>query len=464
MQRRDDNHWRHLAVTGLLLLVTATSFAASPVLMISVDGLKPEYILDADAKGLKIPYLRSLVAEGAYADGVVGVWPTITYPSHTTLVTGVAPAEHGILANLEFDPEHHFQESWFWYAQQVQVPTLWHAAHAAGLVTASVGWPVTVGATDIDYLIPEYWRQAGDGPDLNPSDRSLMAALSRPDDLLLRLQDAAGPYMMGNDTSLPGDEIKTRYAMEILRRYKPGLMTLHLSSLDAAEHAFGVFSPQANLDLEGIDAMLARLAAAARRSDPNRIVMVVSDHGFMPITHRVNLYIPFLRAGLIEATMDDTTKAVKISSWKAQPWLAGGMAAVMLRHPNDEQAEQSVEQLLHQLAMDPGSGIASIQGRTEIKPLGGFPDAAFVVVLKPGYYAGDSMTGDMVTEIHGVHGGHGFSPEYPDMRAAFFVSGGAIAQHRDLGVIDMRQVAPTVAQLLGVTLPSAKATPLHVTR
>jgi hypothetical protein len=130
----------------LLALLRSTVGDAAPVLMISVDGMKPEYVLEARASGLKIPFLRRLAAEGAYAEGVMGVWPTVTYPSHTTLVTGVAPAEHGIYSNLEFDPYQRFKDSWFWYARQVRVPTLWQAAHAQGITTASIGWPVTVGA------------------------------------------------------------------------------------------------------------------------------------------------------------------------------------------------------------------------------------------------------------------------------------------------------------------------------
>ena len=69
--------------------------------MISIDGLKPEYITQADAHGMKLPYLRTLLANGTYADGVVGIWPTVTYPSHTTLITGVWPAEHGIDNNQD---------------------------------------------------------------------------------------------------------------------------------------------------------------------------------------------------------------------------------------------------------------------------------------------------------------------------------------------------------------------------
>jgi predicted AlkP superfamily pyrophosphatase or phosphodiesterase len=435
-----------------LFLAIAAPGIAAPVLMISVDGMKPEYVLEAEQRNLKIPYLRSLVRSGTHAAGVIGVWPTVTYPSHTTLVTGVSPAEHGVLSNVEFDPEQHLKEAWYWYADQIRVPTLWRVTHAAHLTTASVGWPVTVGATDIDYLIPEYWRNTAPTKDLNPSDRYLIAALSRPDGLLAEMQKSLGPYMMANDTSLQGDEVKTRFAIDILRRHKPAFMTVHLSSLDDAEHGHGAFSAEANRDLEAVDSMLADLAAAARVANPAAIVVIVSDHGFTTLTHRVNLLIPFLHAGLVTSALDPATQMPKLASWKAQPWGAGGMAAVMLHDPVEPGTERAVGELLQSLAADPGNGIARIDGRVDIARHGAFPDAAFLVIMKPGFYATASLNGELVSEFPGGHGGHGFSPEYPEMRAAFFIVGAGIARGRDLGVIDMRQIAPTLAQLLGVSL------------
>jgi len=454
---------RRLAV-GLLFVIAAGSGIAAPVVMISVDGMKPEYVLEAEKRGLKIPFLRRLAAEGTYAEGVTGVWPTVTYPSHTTLVTGVSPAEHGIIANLEFDPEHHFAESWFWYASQIRVPTLWQAAHQAGLVTASIGWPATVGAGAVDYLLPEFWRVTGATENLNPSDRYLIGALARPPELPDQMRDAAGPYLMGNDISLHGDEIKTRYAIEILRRHKPTFLTLHLSSLDEAEHSFGPFSPQANQDLEAIDGLLSQVNTAAQAGNAATVLAVVSDHGFTSLTHKVNLYIPFASAGLIQTTTDPDSKVPKINSWKAQLWSAGGMCAVLLHDPADQQTEREVGALLSTLAADPANGIARILPREAIKPLGGFPDAAFLIVFNSGYYASANPAGDLVTEIHGQHGGHRFSPEYPEMRASFFIVGPGIARGRNLGVIDMRQIAPTLAQQMGVRLPSSKASPLRVAR
>jgi predicted AlkP superfamily pyrophosphatase or phosphodiesterase len=457
---------RRFLILPLALLAVAGFFAvaahAAPVLMISIDGLKPEYITQADAHGMKLPYLRTLLAKGTYADGVVGIWPTITYPSHTTLITGVWPAEHGIENNQVFDPEQKFRGAWNWYAPAIRVPTLWQVAHHAGLRTASIGWPVSVGATDVDYLIPEYWRGLSPGDDANPDDQLLMAALARPGTLIQQLKPAAGPYMNGNNTSIAGDEVKTRYTLEILRRFKPAFMTLHLSSLDESQHEHGPFSPEACADLEALDGMVARLAQQAIAGNPSAVVVIVSDHGFMNISHAVNLAIPFLQGGLIQGAMDPATKSPVVKSWKAQPWMAGGMAAIMLHDPNDHVTEQQVKTMLDGLAANPDNGIAEILDRDAMKKRGAYPDAAFLVVLKPGYYTANALTGSLVTPISGNRGSHGFSPEDPEMRSSFFAVGARIAHHRDLGLVDMRQIAPTVAGILHVPMPTAKATPLHL--
>jgi predicted AlkP superfamily pyrophosphatase or phosphodiesterase len=450
---RRVSFWRALPALPLLLCVmfACNSALAAPVLMISVDGLKPEYVLDADAHGLRIPFLRSMLRDGAYARGVNGVWPTVTYPSHTTLLTGLSPAEHGIYNNLEFDPKSTFANAWYWYAQQIRSPTLWQAAHDAGLSTASIGWPVSVGATAVDFLIPEYWRVAR-LTDVDPSDALLMAAVSRPEGLLQKMQARLGPYMRGNDPSPPGDDIKTRYALDILRTQKPKFMTIHLSSLDEQQHGHGPFSPEADADLEVIDGQLAQLFAASRANDPKAVALVVSDHGFVRITHKVNLMQPFLRAGLVQGG----------GAWQAQPWSGSGMAAVMLRDPADSQVQVQVRDLLQSMKADPNNGIAEVLERDAIKQRGAFPDASFLVIMKLGYYALCDMTSPLLSEVPGTQGSHGFSPEYPEMRAAFFMAGPGIAPHRDLGVIDMRRIAPTVAQQLGVHLSKGALAPLDV--
>jgi predicted AlkP superfamily pyrophosphatase or phosphodiesterase len=446
----------------LSLAAAAHCAAAASVLLISIDGMKPEYVLEADAHGLKIPFLRSMLREGTYAAGVAGVWPTVTYPSHTTLLTGVSPSVHGIFDNAQFDPRRTFDGAWYWYAEDIKARTLWQAAHDAGLSTASVGWPVSVGAQGVDTLIPEYWRTGRPRADVDPSDAALINAMTRPDGLMADLQARLGPYMAGNDPGPLGDVVKTRYALEILRTRRPKFMTIHLSALDEQEHAHGPFSVEANAELEELDADLARLFAAARANDPQSVAMVVSDHGFTTTTHRINLLAPFMQAGLVETSIDPQNHAATITSWKAEPWSGGGMAAVMLREPVEPGTEQAVRTLLQTLKADERNGIDAILEAADIKQRGAFPGASFLVVMKLGYYALAEPAGDVVSEVHGTYGSHGFSPDFPDMRAAFFVTGPGIARHRDLGVIDMRQIAPTVAQLLHAQLPAAVFKPLTI--
>jgi predicted AlkP superfamily pyrophosphatase or phosphodiesterase len=424
------------------------------MLMISVDGMRPDYVLHADEHGLRLPTLRRIMKEGTYAEGVTGVLPTLTYPSHTTLVTGVWPAQHGIFNNQRFDPEHNMDGAWYWYADQIRVPTLWSAAHAAGLKTASVGWPVTADSRDIDFLIPEYWRASVSVP-TNPDDLFLMNALSRPLNELNNIEARAGiPYMAGNDTSFAGDEIKTAYALDILKQQKPQFMTIHLSSLDEEQHLHGPFSAQANADLERLDGMLKRLIEQERHNDPGAVVVIVSDHGFVNISHKVNLGAAFVDDGLMQSSAAGTPGAL---AWQAQPWGFGGMFAIMLHDPNDVATKQKVRALLDKLAAQPGNGIEDILDTPQIAALGGPPDATYIVTLRKGYAPGVSLSGPLVTDIPGRQGNHGYNPATtPEMRASFFAAGPGIAGGKNLGVIDMRSIAPALADLLGISLPAAK--------
>jgi predicted AlkP superfamily pyrophosphatase or phosphodiesterase len=98
------------------------------MVLISIDGLIPDYVLNAGKYQLAIPNFRRLLAEGSYATRVKGVIPTTTYPSHATLVTGVPPATHGIVNNEFFDPFKKHEGAWYWYARDIKVPTLWEIA------------------------------------------------------------------------------------------------------------------------------------------------------------------------------------------------------------------------------------------------------------------------------------------------------------------------------------------------
>jgi predicted AlkP superfamily pyrophosphatase or phosphodiesterase len=444
---------RVLLLLGFVMHVSAAAADADAhsgkafVMLISVDGLKPEAILDASRNGLKVPNLRAFLVDGAYATGVRGVLPTLTYPSHMTLMTGTSPAKHGIYANTTFDPLDRNEAGWYWYAEDARVATLWSAAGAAGLKTANVYWPISVGAP-ITYNLPQIWRTGTD------DDLKLQRALATPG-LEQELSATLGRYPGGMEETVAEDEIRARFALRLLETKRPDFITVYFTGLDTEEHRSGPFSAAADAVLERLDSLVGALRAAAQRRAPGQAtVCVVSDHGFAPVEHDVNLYKAFLDAGLI--SLND---AQKISSWKAIPWKAGGSAAVMLASPEDATLRGEVSALLNKLASDPRNGIDRILSHDDIVRERGFPDAAFLVSFKTGYELGPSYTAALVSSPSNL-GMHGYPPDRPEMRASFFITGPHVAAGRSLGEIDMRQIAPTLAGILGISLPDAELGPL----
>jgi predicted AlkP superfamily pyrophosphatase or phosphodiesterase len=413
------------------------------LLVISVDGLRPDYVTAADAHGSKIPNLRRFLKDGTYAEGVQGVIPTVTYPSHTTLVTGVWPAKHGILANTTFDPLQKNEQGWYWYAEDIRVSTLWDAAAKADRTSASIQWPVTVGA-HITWNIPEYWRAS------TPDDAKLLSSVATPG-LLAEMEAELGEYHGGIETSAKDDEIRGRYAQWILEKKRPALLTLHLTALDHIEHQTGPFSPEALELLERLDVVIGNLRETAERLAPGRaIIAIVSDHGFVKVNAQLNLFAAFREAKLL--TLDEKEN---VTDWKAMPWVTGGSAAVVLKDPKDSATLAQVRELLAKLAGDPANGIDRILEAEELHKRGGYPTASFFVSLKPGWRTGSLLTGPVLSKTE-PGGTHGELPDLPDLRAAFFVIGPGVPAGRSLGLIDMREVAPTLAYLAGLSLPTAE--------
>ena len=414
--------------------------------------MHPNYVLKADEYGLRIPNLRRFLSEGVHAAGVRGVLPTVTYPSHTTILTGVWPAKHGIYANETWDPLRKNQGGWYWYAEDIRVPTLWQAAARAGYTVGSISWPVSVGAPGIAYNIPEYWRaQTND-------DLKLLRVISTPG-LLQELQKTAGDYAVSLDAAEAGDRDRTRYAIALIRQKGVRLLTLHLAALDHVEHSDGPFSARARQALEEIDAMVGQVAAAMREADPRAAICIVSDHGFGAAEHRLNLDVAFVQAGLI--TLDPKARIPTIADWKAQPWIQSGSAAIILKNPNDASTHARVDELLHRLAGDPNNGIDRILDRKAVADLGGAPNAAFWVDMKTNFLIGSALAGPLVEPI-ALHGAHGYAPTHPELSASFLLAAPDARHGYNLGLIDMRSIAPTVASVLGIPFPSADLEALPV--
>ena len=299
----------------------AATHPSTPLLvMISVDGMKPEYVTQAKQHGLTLPVLGRFLTHATYAEGVTGVVPTVTYPSHTTMVTGVWPAEHGIVDNTLFDPLREHPNQWYWDFSDIKVPTLYTAADAAGIKTANVGWPVTVGAP-IDFNIAE-------GTQSEHTDRPPVIPYNPPDILEQLGFKAAGEFLT--------DAAKTADAVAILKKFRPGLLLVHLTELDHQEHEHSPFSAEADRVMEATDAEVGQIEQTALAVDPRARIVVVSDHGFLRVDHRTNLNVILARAGLIHLGPPKSgSKEPSVVAWQAEAWAAGGSNAIVLHDPQD---------------------------------------------------------------------------------------------------------------------------------
>ncbi|WP_226017283.1 ectonucleotide pyrophosphatase/phosphodiesterase [Novosphingobium sp. FKTRR1] len=424
----------------------AAAGAGHPLLLISIDGLRPGDVADAADRGLKVPNLRSFLAEGSYASGVVGVLPTLTYPSHTTLLTGVAPARHGIVNNTTFDPTAINEGGWYWYAEDNKARTLWDAAHDAGLTTANVHWPVSVAARNVTWNLPQIWRTG------HPDDAKELRALSTPG-LTGELETATGTaYADGKDESLAGDRNRARFGVSLIERHHPGFVTAYLTALDHQQHGTGPGSDEAHATLEVIDGLVGDLVAAERKAHPDAVIAVVSDHGFASVDTAINLYRPFIDAGLVKVDA-----LGKIASWEATPWASGGSFAIVLARPDDQALRSRVIDVLAKLQADPAARIDSVLNPPAIAAAGGNPQATYYVNLKLGAVAVPFINDKLPLSFPSpVKGMHGYFPAALELRSTFLIKGPGVARGRNLGEIDMRAIAPTLAKVMGGTLPKAE--------
>jgi predicted AlkP superfamily pyrophosphatase or phosphodiesterase len=411
--------------------------------MVSVDGLMPDYYLRADALGLRVPTLRRLMREGVFASGVLGVLPSVTYPSHTTLITGVPPRVHGIAGNRVFDPLERSNGAWHWFASDVRVPSLVSAARARWLTTASISWPVSVGIGS-DWNVPEFWRPGSE----HAIDLKLLNAVSTP-----RLIEDVG-HRRGRPFSWPlVEQDRMDAALFVLEVHQPRLLLLHIFDVDHVEHEQGPMTKEALRAVEEADTHLGRLLAVADRH-ADTLFVVVSDHGFIPVSRQLRPNVLLREAGLITLGEDGKPKG-----WRTSFDVNGGSAALRLKDPADEDALARARAIFDAKWREPGSGIHRILGRSEIAALGGAEEGALVLDAAAGFYFSGALDGQW-SSPGSSRGTHGYAPDRPEMYASFLAMGPGLAKRGDLGVIRMTEIAPTLARYLGISLGPEAAAPL----
>lgn len=420
------------------LLVTRTAYAQRAprhVLVISIDGMRASDYM-APPRGARIPNLLGLKSRGSYAEAVEGVYPSVTYPSHTTLVTGCLPSQHGIYTNYSSRVAGRHLNDWFWFVRAIRCTTLWQEARRRNLTTASVGWPVTAGGS-IDWDLPEIWD-----PSRPPAVEPLYIARFMNPVFALEAFAALGAPKAGADS----DDLRTRLAIYVLEKHKPNLMLVHLIDLDQTQHAFGPDSGPAIATLNGIDKHIGEILGAVKEAGlaSDTDVFIVSDHGFMMVHRVIHPNVLLVRAGLLTSAANGSVTGGKIDT------VSNG-GSFFIYWPKGEDLQPAIDRALKPLR--DGNLVWAVLGSQALRNLGADPQARLALDAPTDAMFDARARGPLVTELGGANGDHGYLPFRPDMAASFIACGPDIKPGADLHEIFMTSIGPTVLKAMGITDP-----------
>jgi len=414
------------------------------VVMVSIDGLRAAALDDPDAP---IPTLRALAARGLRAQAMQPVFPSVTWPCHTSMVTGVAPRRHGVLGNQVYDRVRGRAISHYGDRTDVRVAveTLWDRVAADKRQVAALCWPKTRGIAAIADNIPEFYEQELFEAYASPTLWRELCGRGLP-------LERYGAWSACHATTPMQDWLTLEAALHVLAERPPALMLVHFLTLDSLQHEHGVDSPEARWALAHTDTLLGRLVAALDRAGrlETTALLVFGDHGFVDVhtTHHPNQILQ--AEGLL--ALDEAGAVVR-----RQAWLAGNGGSGHL-YVLDGAPATTADRLRERFAALPGLSVLQAEDCEELglPAAGSHPTQGDLVLLAaPGVQMTEHVTDEAAARAPTYRATHGHDPREPELATALVMAGPCIPAGRLLGRVDMLDVAPTAAQLLRVPLPDA---------
>src|SRR5262245_17619132 len=185
----------------------------SHVILITIRGLRSDFVAGAESQRLNIPTIQALRKQGSYAVGIESVLPSQTLPAHASMITGSPPSDHGVTSDYSFDQESASQSKEpRKSAKEIRTETLFDAALRAKLITATAGFPLTADAT---------------------------FNFSQPESAV--------------------DFVKATAAAEIIENHRPNLLLVNFTSFDEAQRRYGLLSAESRRAMESIDGLVKKI-------------------------------------------------------------------------------------------------------------------------------------------------------------------------------------------------------------
>lgn len=409
--------------------------APGHVVLVSIDGFAAFHLQN---DRLLLPNIRDLARSGVQAESSQTVFPSVTHPSHTTMITGVPPRFHGVIGNqmrnrLTGESFHVTNKP---RSEAISATTLFDAARRKGLVTAAFFWPETKADPSIQINIPEAFDEAS-APDfahVSPG-------------LLRELRDAGIPIDLYprwySDLSLKGaaDAVLTQAAAHIIRTRRPEFLAIHLLVTDSTQHAHGPDHYLSAAALTTADYNVGVLRRAVRDAglEDSTTFFIVADHGFHTVRYEANLRPLFQESGLLDRV------ALHPGGWT----MYVETTARFDRARDSAALERVFERALS------GGGVSRVVRPDEFHALGlpTYEENPHI----PGQYL---LVGDIDTYLVSREGpggrtlketpshSHGYLPDHPRMHPSFVVSGRGVRRGSRMKRVSNYDIAPTISYLL----------------
>jgi len=360
--------------------------ARAPVtILVSIDGLRPDYL----DRGVS-PNINALAATGVKAS-MRPSFPSLTFPNHHSLVTGLRPDRHGIVDNTMVDPRRpdvrftlgdpRQSLDPFWWDE---AEPIWVTAEKAGVRTATMFWPGSEVA--IRGTRPQDWLRY--------------------------------------DKAVNGTQ-RVNTVLDWMRRpaaIRPRFVTLYFDTVDTAGHELGPDAPETTTALAEVDRLVGDLVAGLKAMGQPANIVLVSDHGMGATADERVIRIDRMIAPDVGTIVTEGP----LSGVNALPGKDAEVAAILLA-PHAHMQCRRKSALPARFAY----------GRNPRVP-------AFLCLAASGWAI------QARDREHILKGMHGYDPAAPDMAALFIASGPAIAAGSALPVFDNVDVYPLLARLIGI--------------
>lgn len=412
------------------------------LLVISFDALGAE---DVEFFS-QLPNFKRFLSGASTCFNVSSIYPSLTYPAHTSIVTGCYPKNHGVINNtrLQFRRE---SPDWHWQRYFVKKKTLYDEVIKKGGTVAAFLWPVTA-CSKIQRNMPEIFANRA------WSNQIMTSLYNGSVRFQVVLQKRFGHIRHGiRQPDL--DDFVTEGLKYTLAKKQADLTLVHLTDVDSQRHLHGTESEEARQAIVRHDRRLGEILDTMQEHDllETTNIILLGDHYQKDVSKVSYINYWFLKKGWL------SVKGKHLHHWQVYCKNCDGSAYVYIKKGFGH-LKDAVREELQRLIAEEDCGIEQIIEGKDAAAMGADPHCSFMLEARDGYYFLDDFKAPVcvVDDIEGrgkMYATHGYMPGKPGYQTVFMAKGPDIKEDEEILSMCLVDEGPTMAALLGVELPEA---------